>query len=113
MFGATSSNETIVLFGDSHADHWSTPLVDIAKKDNFRLVTFMKSSCRATRITTRVWSLKRDYTECDDWRELAIKQIIAMKPQMVIISQFSITNIFLEVVDPSEYPAHGNNGPRA
>ena len=69
-------------------------------KDNFRLVTFMKSSCRATRITTRVWSLKRTYTECDDWRELALKQIIAMKPNMVIISQFAISNMYLEVDRP-------------
>ena len=35
VFGATSSNETVVLFGNSHADHWSTPLVAIARKDNF------------------------------------------------------------------------------
>ena len=103
VFGATSSKETVVLFGDSHADHWSTPLVQIANKDSFRLVTFMKSSCRATRITTRVWRLKRTYTECDDWRELALKQIIAMKPNMVIISQFAISNMYLEVIDQSEY----------
>jgi len=106
VFGSPSSGQTVVLFGDSHADHWSTPLVAIAKKDDFRLVTFMKSSCRATRITTRVWSLKRTYSECDDWRELALRQIVAMKPNMVIISQFSISNIYLEVLDPSEYPEH-------
>ena len=102
VFGAAASDRTVVLFGDLHADHWSTPLAEIASKDNFRLVTFMKSSCRATRITTRVASLKRVYTECDDWRELALRQIIAMKPDMVIISQFSIANRYLEVVDPSE-----------
>ncbi|MEK1889781.1 MAG: acyltransferase family protein [Phyllobacterium sp.] len=103
VFGARSSNETIVLFGDSHADHWSTPLVDIAKRDNIRLVTYMKSSCRATRITTRNSKLQRDYTECDDWRERAIKEIIAMKPQTVIISQLSISHLSEEIGDPSEY----------
>lgn len=105
VFGTPSSNETVVLFGDSHADHWSTPLVDIAKKDSIRLVTYMKSSCRATRITTRDSRLRRDYTECDDWRELAIKEIIAMKPRMVIISQLSMSHLADQIGDPSEYPA--------
>jgi peptidoglycan/LPS O-acetylase OafA/YrhL len=105
VFGSPSSNETVVLFGDSHADHWSTPLVDIAKKDNIRLVTYLKSSCRATRITTRDSKLRRDYTECDDWRELAVKEIIAMKPQMVIISQLSISHLTEEIGDPSEFSA--------
>ena len=35
VFGTPSANETVVLFGDSHADHWSTPLVEIARKDRF------------------------------------------------------------------------------
>ncbi|UXN61346.1 acyltransferase family protein [Phyllobacterium zundukense] len=105
VFGSASSNTKVVLFGDSHADHWSTPLVDIAKKDNIRLVTYLKSSCRATRITTRDSKLRRDYTECNDWRELAIKEIIAMKPQTVIISQLSISHLTDEIGDPSEYSA--------
>ena len=103
VFGSPSSNQTIVLFGDSHADHWSTPLVDIAKKDNIRLVTYLKSSCRATRMTTWSDKLKRNYAECDQWRDIAIKEIIAMKPQLVVISQLSISHLTEEIDDPSEY----------
>ncbi|TXR49998.1 acyltransferase family protein [Phyllobacterium endophyticum] len=105
VFGAQSSSETVVLFGDSHADHWSTPLVDIAEKDNLRLVTYLKSSCRATRITTRDSKLRREYTECNDWRELALKEILAMKPRTVIISQLAISNLPNEIGDPSEFAA--------
>ncbi|MDW6024697.1 acyltransferase family protein [Mesorhizobium sp. BAC0120] len=105
VFGSPSSKETIVLFGDSHADHWSTPLIEIAKKENFRLVTYMKSSCRATRVSTRDNKLKREYTECNDWRERALKEIIAMRPQMVILSQISINHLDEEVGSPSEIPA--------
>ncbi|KXF75125.1 acyltransferase [Paramesorhizobium deserti] len=104
VFGASMSDKTVVLFGDSHADHWSTPLIEIAKKEGFRLITYMKSSCRATRMTTYNIKLRRDYTECDDWREQAIKEIIAMKPQMVIVSQLSISHLDEEISDPSEYP---------
>ncbi|WP_271895896.1 acyltransferase family protein [Candidatus Phyllobacterium onerii] len=102
IFGSQSSSQTIVLFGDSHADHWSTPLIDIAKKDDIRLVTYLKSSCRATRVTTWSIKLKRDYTECDEWRDLAIKEMIAMRPQLVIISQLSISHLNEEISDSSE-----------
>ena len=43
--GASKPQKTIVLFGDSHADHWSTPLAKIAETNNWRLVTYLKSSC--------------------------------------------------------------------
>ena len=51
------------------------------------------------------WSdkLKRNYAECDQWRDIAIKEIIAMKPQLVIISQLSISHLTEEIDDPSEY----------
>jgi hypothetical protein len=103
VFGSPASDKTVVLFGDSHADHWSTPLIEIARKEGFRLVTYMKSSCRATRMTTYNIKLRRDYTECDEWREQAMKEIIAMKPQMVVISQLSIGHLDEEISDPSEY----------
>ncbi|WP_292616042.1 SGNH hydrolase domain-containing protein, partial [Mesorhizobium sp.] len=78
-------------FGDSHADHWSTPLIEAAKKNDHKVVTWLKSACRASRLT--VWSskLKRDYTECDQWREQSIKQIIALRPSLVVISEISLT----------------------
>jgi peptidoglycan/LPS O-acetylase OafA/YrhL len=104
VFGAPSARDTVVLFGDSHADHWSSPLDEIAKREDFRLVTYLKSSCRATRLTTHSWRLKRDYTECDEWRELAIKQIVEMKPRLVIISQLSISHLEEEIEDPEERP---------
>lgn len=96
MFGRKDAQRSVVLFGDSHADHWSTPLIKAAEKNNFRVVTFLKSSCRASRVTTWNWRLKRDYTECDQWREQSVKDIIALHPQLVVISEFSIGNVMKE-----------------
>ncbi|UVK46427.1 acyltransferase [Mesorhizobium sp. AR07] len=92
-FGAADAAHTIVLFGDSHADHWSTPLIEAAKRNDTRVVTYLKSSCRASRLSTFNTVLKRDYTECDAWREQAISDIIARKPRLVVISEFSIGNL--------------------
>ncbi|KQU83239.1 acyltransferase [Mesorhizobium sp. Root102] len=93
VFGATDAAHTIVLFGDSHADHWSTPLIEAARRNDTKVVTYLKSSCRASRLSTFNAVLKRDYTECDAWRELAIADIIRRKPRLVVISEFSIGNL--------------------
>ncbi|TPM28239.1 acyltransferase family protein [Mesorhizobium sp. B2-3-4] len=92
-FGPADAAHTIVLFGDSHADHWSTPLVEAASRNDTKVVTYLKSSCRASRLSTFNTVLKRDYTECDAWREQAISDIIARKPRLVVISEFSIGNL--------------------
>ncbi|UVK51568.1 acyltransferase [Mesorhizobium sp. AR02] len=92
-FGPADAAHTIVLFGDSHADHWSTPLVEAARRNDTKVVTYLKSSCRASRLSTFSTALKRDYTECDAWREQAIADIIRRKPRLVVISEFSIGNL--------------------
>ncbi|WP_136621888.1 MULTISPECIES: acyltransferase family protein [Mesorhizobium] len=92
-FGAADAAHTIVLFGDSHADHWSTPLIEAAKRNDTKVVTYLKSSCRASRLSTFNTVLKRDYIECNAWREQAISDIIRTKPRLVVISEFSIGNL--------------------
>ncbi|WP_027059851.1 acyltransferase family protein [Mesorhizobium loti] len=92
-FGKADAAHTIVLFGDSHADHWSTPLVEAANRNDTKVVTYLKSSCRASRLPTFSAVLKRDYTECDAWREQAIADIIQARPRLVVISEFSIGNL--------------------
>ncbi|RUY34918.1 acyltransferase, partial [Mesorhizobium sp. M7A.F.Ca.US.001.04.1.1] len=92
-FGPADATRTIVLFGDSHADHWSTPLIEAARRNHTKVVTYLKSSCRASRLSTFNTVLKRDYTECDAWREQAISEIIRRKPRLVVISEFSIGNL--------------------
>ncbi|MBZ9841109.1 acyltransferase family protein [Mesorhizobium sp. CA5] len=90
VFG--DGGRTIALFGDSHADHWSTPLIEAGRKNGYRVMTWLKNSCRASRIS--VWSseLKRAYAECDRWREQAIKEIIRAKPALVVISELALSS---------------------
>jgi len=92
VFGAKDAPRTIALFGDSHADHWSTPLIEAAEKKDYRVVTWLKSSCRASRLTIWATKLKRDYTECDEWREQSIREIIAARPALVVISEIALSS---------------------
>jgi len=102
-----TGGRTIALFGDSHADHWSTPLIEAAEKNDTKVVTWLKSSCRASRLTLWVSKLKRDYTECDQWRAQSIKEIIAARPSLVVISEIALASTLkmsagLQVPDSQE-----------
>ncbi|WEX76218.1 acyltransferase [Sinorhizobium numidicum] len=88
-FGAANPKKTIVLFGDSHADHWSTPLKKIVENNGWRLVTYLKSSCSAASVSTWNSVLMRNYAECDQWRSLVFREIASLKPDVVILSQYS------------------------
>jgi len=91
--GASQPRKTIVLFGDSHADHWSTPLAKIAEANNWRVVTYLKSSCSVAAVPTWNVRLMRAYGECDAWRKSAMKEIADLKPDAVIVAQFSYSYV--------------------
>ncbi|WOS67180.1 MULTISPECIES: acyltransferase family protein [Sinorhizobium] len=101
-FGAANSKKTVVLFGDSHADHWSTPLKKIAENNGWRLVTYLKSSCPAASVSTRN-GMPRKYNECDKWRDRAFQEINTLRPDIVILSQYSSSYVKNEINHTSEH----------
>jgi len=88
-FGPETSGKTLVLFGDSHADQWSSPLVTLAESHGFRLVTYLKASCSVSEIPIYNIRLRRESPECKEWRERAIGEIVALRPSAVVVTQFS------------------------
>lgn len=88
-FGNRSSDYVVVLAGDSHAGMWSKTLIDMAEKNNWRVITALKSSCSFADV--EIWNdrLKRKYHECDVWRRQAWSQIEKIDPDLIIAAQFS------------------------
>ncbi|MBL8264936.1 acyltransferase family protein [Steroidobacter sp.] len=88
-FGSSEARKTVVLFGDSHADQWSTPLALLAEEQGWRLVTLLKASCPVSQITDYSPRLRRLWPECTEWRRRAIEKIIDLDADLVIVSQMS------------------------
>jgi len=88
-FGDTASSATIVLFGDSHAAQWFPALERIAIDRHWKLVSLTKSACPMA--ATHIYDprMLREYTECWEWRERTIKRIVALHPEVVILSSYS------------------------
>jgi peptidoglycan/LPS O-acetylase OafA/YrhL len=82
-----SGAKVLVLFGDSHAAQWFSPVQALAQSQGWRLVTVLKSSCPAADVPPLyVTKLRRSYYECSRWRKAAIAQIRDLKPDLVIIA---------------------------
>ena len=84
-FGDKASVITVALVGDSHAAQWFPALERIARARGWRLVTFTKVSCRFVDLRIYSRTLKREYTECERWRAIVVKRLVALAPALVIV----------------------------
>jgi peptidoglycan/LPS O-acetylase OafA/YrhL len=88
-FGDPRSSTTVVLFGDSHAAQWFSAVDSVARLRHFKLLTLTKYSCSVARVA--VWNIgeARRFVECEQWRDLAIRELLALHPSQVVIGQFA------------------------
>ena len=83
--GNPASRFTAVLFGDSHAGQWFPAFAQIANDRGWRLVLIRKPACPTARVKPFNVFLNKPYSECEVWREAAIRRIIEIHPAVVVI----------------------------
>jgi len=84
--GFVAGTKTVVLFGDSHAQHWFDALNVVAQQRKWRLVVFVKSNCGAALGPVSKEGSKAPYAECDQWREEALTRMAVLRPALVVMS---------------------------
>jgi hypothetical protein len=106
-FGETSKPvSTVVLFGDSHAAQWFQPLKEIAQTQHWTLVTMIKVGCSPMQIKTDHLGSIAANKGCEQWRKMALAQIRAMHPDMVVLSSSSLyprSGSLSELIDASDW----------
>jgi peptidoglycan/LPS O-acetylase OafA/YrhL len=75
---------TVALVGDSHAAQWFPAILAIANARGWRLVPFIKLSCRFLDMPLYSHWYQRMYTECDTWRKFVVAKLKSLKPDLVI-----------------------------
>jgi hypothetical protein len=85
--GDTASTTTVALVGDSDATMWSPAFQQVATQRRWRLESMGKSGCPLLNlaITDRI-ILRREYTECKQWRGQIIARLRAEHPRLVVLS---------------------------
>nr|WP_232070430.1 acyltransferase family protein [Mycobacterium noviomagense] len=84
--GDTASTTTVALFGDSNATMWSPAFQQVAAKRHLRLENLTKVACPPMELSINTPLLRRDYTECDQWRSQILARLRAEHPRLVVVS---------------------------
>ncbi len=95
VYGPPDAATTVVLFGDSHAAQWLPAIEELAYVRDWRVISLTKSACPP--VDAAVWNTpkKREYRECDTWREDALARIEAEHPAVVFMGAYHVYE-FLE-----------------
>ncbi len=86
VLGSPGSHDVIAVFGNSFAWHWLPAFDEIGRTRGLRVLDLVRSACPPGAVT--VWSdeLKRTDTDCDVWREQALRRIETEHPSIVVLA---------------------------
>lgn len=86
-FGDTKSQTTVVLFGDSHAEHWFGALDRVGKERGWKIVLMVKGGCPVADMPA-LMRRQRNYHEGTRFREAMMQRILALNPAAAIRSSW-------------------------
>jgi peptidoglycan/LPS O-acetylase OafA/YrhL len=88
-FGDKRSSTTVVLLGDSHAEHWLGALDRVGRERGWKIIAMVKGGCPVADMPElRQPRLKRWYHECTRYREAMVRRIIELRPALTILSSW-------------------------
>jgi len=85
VYGASDANQVVVVFGDSHALHWTPALLNIAEQRRWQIVALLRANCTSAQVDTD--------QICNRWRENSLKRIKALGPDRVILGTNTGPNV--------------------
>jgi len=85
-FNNPDAQNTMVLFGDSHAAQWFTALDAVSKQEKWKLITFIKSACPVANVDFFYPAIGRRYDECSEWRGQVLQKIKELRPQLIVLT---------------------------
>ena len=88
-YGDLESSVSIVLFGDSHANHWIAGMRAAAAAEGWKLIPVTKAGCPSATITVFRANFNRPYEACDTWRRNALDYIRELEPTVVVLASSS------------------------
>ncbi|HEY2479605.1 MAG TPA: acyltransferase family protein [Solirubrobacterales bacterium] len=75
LYGDTTGNRTLILFGDSHAMQYFPTVEELAEAHHWRLIVLTKAECPPEELEVRSMIEDREYSQCDEWRQDALERI--------------------------------------
>jgi peptidoglycan/LPS O-acetylase OafA/YrhL len=86
VYGDTTSDFTVALYGDSHAAQWFPALNQIAIDRQWRLIILTKMGCTTIDLITANSLVGPTYPGCRPWREKALERFVAENVRVVFMT---------------------------
>jgi len=84
--GPKNPTATIVLVGDSHVNHLLRPFVEIAIDNNYRVLEFMKGSCRPAPQLYISNITRENEADCQQWKEEIFDYVADLDADLIVTS---------------------------
>jgi peptidoglycan/LPS O-acetylase OafA/YrhL len=94
VYGNPKGSRTVALVGDSTAGEWFPAVQKLAQQHDWKVVTFIKFSCRFEDMRQYSRILQREYTECEQWIPNVVQQLQQLKPDLTIVSADRSPGVF-------------------
>lgn len=88
-YGEADSDVVVAVAGDSKIAQWLPALSMLADRNDWRLVTYTKSTCSFTSAMTLIKD--EPYTSCREWGDSVLSRLVADPPDYFLTSQGGIT----------------------
>jgi peptidoglycan/LPS O-acetylase OafA/YrhL len=85
VFGDMSATTNVVLVGNSHAGQWLPALQKIAIDQHLKITTLLASQCALADLRQQ-FDTARHSTKCLDWVHHTIERVVALQPELVVMS---------------------------
>jgi peptidoglycan/LPS O-acetylase OafA/YrhL len=96
ILGDPNGRITVAVVGGSHSAHWLPTLEAIARQDSWKVVAYVKSNCP---FTAELFVVHRKInSSCRDWNESVVRELLALKPQLVFTTATRYNADDLEVI---------------
>ncbi len=94
ILGDPAGTRLMVLYGDSHAVMWVPAFDGIAKAAHWQLIVLSKTGCPPAMVTigqpTLAGRSGRPYVDCDKWHRWATREIKALHPNVLVVSEDNV-----------------------
>jgi len=87
---------TVVVLGDSHARAWIPAFERILEPGGWRAYYLVRPQCPAALVTVAAPGSDASFTECSDFRDWALRQVAALRPDLVVVTSSPPVNGVVE-----------------
>lgn len=79
----------VVLFGDSHAAQWFTPLVKAGEEAGWEVQAWTKTGCPTADVVIWYPRTRSVYEQCTEWRAARLRALMDDPPDLVVLGNFA------------------------